>query len=78
MMHLSSLLPSLPFSPETIVWGIFALALGTFTVFTLILLYHWFRYAEKKSVLTLAGTIYTIVSGFIFMGLIAGTALLLT
>ena len=75
-----SSLPELPsfISRDVLVWGIFGFALIIFTGYTIILLYHWSRYAEKKSVFSLALTIYAVVSGLILTGVILSTILLLT
>lgn len=71
-----SILPGLSVSSSTITWSVFGGALVLFGVFTLILLYHWTRYAEKKSVFIIALMVYVAISAFIISGLMIGALML--
>jgi|GEM_PF-2523808 len=54
-----------PADPSTIIWGVYGLVLAVFLLITLVLLYHWIRYAEKRSVFMVCLTVYTAGSSFL-------------
>ncbi len=74
-----ALLSALPFALDrtTLVWVAVGVTLALLVVYTLILLYHWSRYAQGRSALRIALTIYLSVSGGL-AALLVGSALALT
>lgn len=71
------ILETFPISPPALVATATALVIFIFLVYTFVLLYHWSRYAEKRSVFALALSVYSAVSALI-LTLLMGSALTLT
>ncbi len=65
-----AVIEKLSLSGDTVLAVLFLFLLASFAIYSLVLLYHWLRFASRSPVFLVSMLVYFGVSGICFVGLI--------